>query len=91
MAGASWQDAEARSWLSTRTRHYTQLCFFAYLFDAAQAVAETRDTAQQTRLQSIMDAHRADIDALHGTVQSYLARNGRRFVGLGKLFSFMRM
>lgn len=70
---------------------YTQLCFFAYLFDAAQAVAETRDTAQQTRLQSIVDAHRADIDALHGTVQSYLARNGRRFVGLGKLFSFMRM
>ena len=38
-----------------------------------------------------MDAHRADIDALHGSVQSYLARNGRRFVGLGKLFSFMRM
>lgn len=70
---------------------YTQLCYYAYVFDAAQAIAETTDATQHVRLRDTIDANRASIDALHLAVEQVLARNGRRFVRLGTLFSFMRM
>lgn len=70
---------------------YTQLCYYAYLFDSTQAMAETSEAAQHLRLRDTIDARRADLDVLYATVQQYLARNARRFVGLDKLFSFMRM
>ena len=70
---------------------YTQLCYMAYLFDPVQALAEIGDAAQRTYVREVLDTHRPMIDTLHATVQQYLARNGRRFVGLGKLFAFMRI
>lgn len=54
-------------------------------------MAETSEAAQHLRLRDTIDARRADLDVLYATVQQYLARNARRFVGLDKLFSFMRM
>ena len=70
---------------------YTQLCYYAYLFDGAQALAESGETDLHTRVQDAIEAHHATLALLHATVQQYLSRNGRRYVGLGKLFAFMRV
>lgn len=70
---------------------YTQLCYYAYLFDAAQALEEVSETSQRHALRDRLETHKADMEVLRATVDAFLARNGRRYVGLGKLFSFLRV
>lgn len=69
---------------------YTQLCYYAYLFDAAKALEEAGQGAQRA-LRDRLETHKADMDVLRATVDAFLARNGRRYVGLGKLFAFLRV
>lgn len=70
---------------------YNQLCYLDYLFDAERALAEIGDGPQRKYVQDTMQAHKESIGALHALVQQYLGRNGRRYVGLRKLFGFMRV
>lgn len=69
---------------------YTQLCYYAYVVDAAQALDEVRDAAQRDHIRRLAEQDSEALTTLKDTVQAYLARNGRRFVSLGRLFSFMR-
>ena len=70
---------------------YTQLCFYDYLFDQERALAEVTDATQRANLREMLQRHAESLEALRGAVQQYLARNGRRYVGLRKLFGFMRV
>ena len=70
---------------------YTQLCFYDYLFDQERALAEVTDATQRANLRETLQRHAESLEALRGAVQQYLVRNGRRYVGLRKLFGFMRV
>ncbi|PKI84075.1 DNA-directed DNA polymerase [Malassezia vespertilionis] len=70
---------------------YTQLCYFDYLLDTERVLQEAGDAPYRAYIQATAAAHKESISVLHGLVQQYLSRNGRRYVGLGKLFSFMRV
>ncbi|WFC99288.1 DNA-directed DNA polymerase [Malassezia yamatoensis] len=70
---------------------YTQLCYFAYLFDTDRALAEIGDGPQRPHVQDIIKKHQDKIHTMQQCVQQYLGRNARRYVDLRKLFAFMRM
>lgn len=70
---------------------YTQLCYYDYLFDSKQALAEAGDAPYRAYIQDTTTRHKETLAALRHSVQRYLGRSGRRYVGLGKLFSFMKV
>ncbi|WFD34023.1 DNA-directed DNA polymerase [Malassezia cuniculi] len=70
---------------------YTQLCYYDYLFDSQQALTEAGDAPHRAYIQDTFARHKETITTLHNSIQRYLGRSGRRYVGLGRLFSFMKV
>lgn len=70
---------------------YTQLCYYEYLFDGEQALAEAGDAPFRAYIQDTVTRHKDALATLRGSVQRYLSRSGRRYVGLDKLFAFMKV
>jgi len=80
---------------------YDQLIYLESLFDAgrirekvaagqANGVTE-KGKAWGDEVVAMLDVNRRELEVLKGTVERYLARNGRRFVKLGALFRFMKV
>ncbi|EST08774.1 Zinc finger, DNA-directed DNA polymerase, family B, alpha [Kalmanozyma brasiliensis GHG001] len=79
---------------------YDQLIYLESLFDAgrirdkvtgAGAAVTASGKAWQDEVVAVLDVNRRELEALHKTVDRYLAKNGRRFVKLGSLFRFMKV
>ncbi len=79
---------------------YDQLVYLESLFDATRirekvtgggAAVTASGKAWQDEVVAVLDVNRRELEALHRTVERYLAKNGRRFVKLGSLFRFMKV
>jgi DNA polymerase alpha subunit A len=68
---------------------YNQLLYFRTLFDADKALAATRGSGAHDYVRAIANANRTALAAGVAAVDKYLDRNGRRWVDMGSLFSFM--
>ncbi|SJX64596.1 related to POL1-DNA-directed DNA polymerase alpha, 180 KD subunit [Sporisorium reilianum f. sp. reilianum] len=76
---------------------YDQLIYLESLFDVGRirdkvaATATASGKAWQDEVLAMLDVNKRELDALHKTVDKYLAKNGRRFVKLASLFRFMKV
>lgn len=70
---------------------YNQLLYFHGLFDPSKAEAKFRGTAQADKIAQTLEANEQALAILRGVVNRYLQKNGRRFVGMDSLFSFMKI
>ena len=71
------------------SRLYNQLLYFDTLFDVDKAKARVAGTAAQDELDRVADANKAPVQQLRAVVTRHLDKNGRRFVSMKTLFSFM--
>ncbi|BGP49603.1 DNA-directed DNA polymerase alpha catalytic subunit pol1 [Rhodotorula kratochvilovae] len=70
---------------------YDQLLYFDTLFDIEKAVAKVAGGAEQEPLQARVEENRDKIEALRAVVTKHLEKNGRRWVSMESLFSFMKL
>lgn len=76
---------------------YDQLIYLESLFDSSRirekvtATTAASAKAWQDEVLAMLDVNKRELDALHKTVDKYLAKNGRRFVKLASLFRFMKV
>ncbi|KAI9509680.1 hypothetical protein F5148DRAFT_1185768 [Russula earlei] len=65
---------------------YNQLCYFLYLFDIEKAKASRQD-----EMLALAANHGEFLHRMRQTVEKYLEHNGRRWVDMSGLFSFMKL
>ncbi|KAI0272419.1 hypothetical protein BC834DRAFT_921889 [Gloeopeniophorella convolvens] len=65
---------------------YTQLRYYLYLFDTDKAKATNSDG-----MLTLTANHSEFLQKMRLTVEKYLEHNGRRWVDMGNLFSFMKL
>ncbi|GAA5895337.1 DNA-directed DNA polymerase alpha catalytic subunit POL1 [Sporobolomyces salmoneus] len=69
---------------------YDQLLYFDMLFDVEKARAKIAGGADQPEFEARVDANRIALDQLRKVVTKHLEKNGRRWVSMESLFSFMK-
>ncbi|GAA5963816.1 hypothetical protein JCM8115_006341 [Rhodotorula mucilaginosa] len=70
---------------------YDQLLYFDTLFDMDRAVAKVAGTAKQDAVHARINANRSLLEQLRSIVTKHLEKNGRRWVSMQSLFSFMKV
>ncbi|GAA5918206.1 hypothetical protein JCM8208_006171, partial [Rhodotorula glutinis] len=70
---------------------YDQLLYFDTLFDIEKAALKVAGGAEQEPLQVRVEANRSTIETLRRVVTKHLEKNGRRWVSMESLFSFMKV
>ncbi|GAA5879617.1 hypothetical protein JCM3774_004286 [Rhodotorula dairenensis] len=70
---------------------YDQLLYFDTLFDIERAVAKVAGSAKQDAVNVRINANRPLLEQLRRIVTKHLEKNGRRWVSMQSLFSFMKV
>ncbi|GAA5933337.1 uncharacterized protein JCM15063_001287 [Sporobolomyces koalae] len=70
---------------------YDQLLYFDMLFDVEKARAKIAGGADQPEFEARVDANKIALDLLRKVVTKHLEKNGRRWVSMESLFSFMKV
>ncbi|KAF8323497.1 DNA polymerase alpha catalytic subunit [Cantharellus anzutake] len=70
---------------------YNQLLMHASLFDISKALNAADQHSKKDELHEIIDSNQALMRQLHGVVDRYLNKCGRRWVDLADIFSFARL
>ncbi|KWU44823.1 hypothetical protein RHOSPDRAFT_17356 [Rhodotorula sp. JG-1b] len=70
---------------------YDQLLYFDTLFDMDRAIAKVAGTAKQDAVHARINANRPLLEQLRSIVTKHLEKNGRRWVSMQSLFSFMKV
>ncbi|KZV91997.1 hypothetical protein EXIGLDRAFT_615021, partial [Exidia glandulosa HHB12029] len=69
---------------------YTQLLYYRSLFDGDKAVNKAKG-AKQEELRALVALNHTMLQALQASVDRFLDMNGRHWVDMGELFSFMKL
>ncbi|GAA5981594.1 hypothetical protein JCM5350_008038 [Sporobolomyces pararoseus] len=70
---------------------YDQLLYFDYLFDVEKARTKVAGGADQVAFEDRVSANKIALDTLRKVVEKHLEKNGRRWVSMESLFSFMKV
>ncbi|GAA6009942.1 DNA-directed DNA polymerase alpha catalytic subunit POL1 [Rhodotorula paludigena] len=70
---------------------YDQLLYFDSLFDAEKALAKVAGTGQHEVVRNRVEANKPVLDQLRKVITKHLEKNGRRWVSMESLFSFMQV
>ncbi|KAM0786373.1 hypothetical protein ACM66B_001841 [Microbotryomycetes sp. NB124-2] len=68
---------------------YTQLLYFDTLFDVERIRSKLLTTATSQEISGILEAQKTSLSQLRSVVTKHLDKNGRRWVSMTSLFSFM--
>lgn len=68
---------------------YNQLLYYRHLFDSEKALVATRGSVRHDDVRAITNANSVALNTGLAVVDKYLDLNGRRYVDMGGLFSFM--
>ncbi|ETW79152.1 cysteine peptidase C12 [Heterobasidion irregulare TC 32-1] len=70
---------------------YTQLRYYSHLFDVDKAIRSAASGKRQDDIMALGSLQSELLRRMSRTVEKYLDRNGRRWVDMGSLFSFMKL
>ncbi|GAA5986163.1 hypothetical protein JCM11641_004732 [Rhodosporidiobolus odoratus] len=70
---------------------YDQLLYFDTILDSEKALLKAAGTPQQDDIVARVQCNRSSLDALRKVVTKHLEKNGRRWVSMESLFSFMKV
>lgn len=72
------------------TKLYNQLRYYAYLFDGEAALRCSRGAEHEEQVKAVAAKNAEFLSAMNHTVKRFLDENGRRWVDMQSLFSFMK-
>ncbi|KAF8624027.1 hypothetical protein AX17_007233 [Amanita inopinata Kibby_2008] len=70
---------------------FNQLRYFGYLFDGNKAKKSASGSTNSEMVIALVDQNQKVLGTLGDCVNKYLNQNGRRWVNMGSLFSFMKL
>ncbi|CAH7685382.1 DNA polymerase alpha subunit A [Phakopsora pachyrhizi] len=70
---------------------YDQLLYYDSLFDPSKAQRKFKETSKSESIEKILKVNQESLNILRGVTEKYLRCNGRRYVSMKSLFSFMTL